>query len=195
MRLTPIFAVLLVAAMLSGCAARTGELPAGVVRIAPTVSLIMPRPGDLARTLEAVQLVTARYGEQVFVFEGHVSATPERFLLVSLDSVGRKAMTITWTDAGIAYEAAPWVPEQLRPENILADIVILYWPETSVRRALVGGTLRVEPNRRSVVADGTYVIRADFQPTRLGEPWSGTVHYENVAWGYALDVQSQEAGQ
>lgn len=190
-----ILGLVLLATTLGGCVARNGGMPAEAVRIAPTVTLVMPHPGDLGRSLEAVQLVTAHYGDQTFVFESHLSATPKRFLLVGLDTVGRKAMTITWTDAGIAYEAAPWVPEQLRPANILADIVVLYWPAASVRRALSGGTLDTGPERRSVIAGGQEVIRAEYRPTRPGDPWSGRLHYENRAWGYALDVESLEAGR
>jgi hypothetical protein len=190
-----ILGLVLLAAALGGCAARNDGMPADAVRIAPTVTLVMPRPGDLGRSLEAVQLVTAHYGDQTFVFESHLSATPERFLLVGLDTVGRKAMTITWTDAGIDYEAAPWVPKELRPANILADIVVLYWPEASVRHALSGGTLDAGPKRRSVIAGAQEVIRAEYWPTRPGDPWSGRLHYENRAWGYTLDVESLETGR
>jgi hypothetical protein len=190
LKLTGVFAILLA---LGACAARTGDLPPDRVRVAPGVTLELPSPRELARSFEAVQLISARYGDQTFVFESHVSATPERFLLVGLDTLGRKVMTITWTDAGIAHETASWVPEQLRPANVLADIVLLYWPEESVRRALRGGLLKVGHDRRDVIADGHDVIWAEFQPSIAGDPWSGHLHYENVAWGYALDVQSMEA--
>jgi hypothetical protein len=178
---------------LAGCAARTGELPDNAVLVAPTTAMVIPRPADLARTVEAVQLVSARYGGQTYVFESRISVTPDQFRLVSVDSLGRKAMTIVWTSGGVYYETAAWVPQQLRPENVLADIVLLYWPEDTVRRSLIGGSLRSTEAHRTIVADGKDVIRADFQPQRSGDPWSGTLHYENLAWGYALDIQSQEA--
>jgi hypothetical protein len=177
---------------LAGCVARTGELPYNAVRVAPSTAIVMPTPADLARSVEAVQLISAHYGDQTFVFESRISITPERFFLVSVDSLGRKAMSITWTGGGIYYEAAAWVPEQLRPENVLADIVILYWPEDSVRRALIGGTLQAAPQRRAIVANNKDVIRAEFRPTRPDDPWSGTLRYENLAWGYSLDIQSLE---
>ncbi|MGE5540455.1 MAG: DUF3261 domain-containing protein [Gemmatimonas sp.] len=181
--------------LLGGCAARTGELPANAVRIGPSTAIVMPAPADLDRSIEAAQLATARYGDQTFVFETRISVTPDMFRLVSVDTLGRRTMSIAWTGGGVYYEAASWVPEQLRPENVLADIVLLYWPEETVRHALVGGTLQVAPGRRTVVADGKDIIRAEFHPARAGDPWTGTLHYENVAWGYVLDIQSQEGGQ
>jgi hypothetical protein len=184
--------VLALLAFVAGCVARGGELPDNAVRVAPTTALVMPAPADLSRSVEAVQLITAHYGGQTFVFESRISVTPEVFRLVSVDSLGRKAMSITWTRGGIYYEAAAWVPEQLRPENVLADIIILYWPDDTVRRGLIGGSLRASDGRRAIVADGKDVIRAEYHPKTPGDQWSGTLHYENLAWGYALDIQSQE---
>ena len=179
---------------LAGCATRTAKMTDESVLIGPELTLVMPHPGELNRTFEAVQLVSARYGERTFVFESHLSASPGHFLMVGLDSVGRKAMTITWTDTGISYEAAPWVPEQLRPQNVLADIVILYWPETSVHRSLIGGTLTTGLNTRSVMIGDKEIIHIDYQPTHPGDLWSGRLNYKNLAWGYELDVQSLESG-
>jgi hypothetical protein len=161
--------------------------------IAPNVTLSIPQPSELNRSLEAVQMVTAHYGDQTFVFEGHLSATPERLLMVALDSLGRKAMTITWTETGITYETAPWVPEQLHPANVLADIVLLYWPESSVRHSLSGGALTRDASTRSIMAGEQEVIHIDYQPTRSGDLWSGRLHYKNLAWHYELDVESIES--
>jgi hypothetical protein len=183
----------LILVLTAGCVARTGQLPDNAVLVAPKTAVVMPSPAALDRSVEAVQLISAHYGGQTYVFESRISVTPERLRLVSVDSLGREAMKIVWTSGGIYYEAAPWVPEQLRPENVLADIIILYWPEATVQSALIGGSLRLADGHRTVVADGRDVIRADFKPQQSGDPWSGTLHYENLAWGYALDIQSKEA--
>jgi hypothetical protein len=182
------------ALLLAGCATRSTEPPPGAVQIAPNLTLVMPRPSDLGRSFEVAQLVIAHYGDQSYVFEGHLSATPERFLMVGLDTTGRRAMTITWTDGAIIYDAAPWIPAQLRPQNILADMVLLYFPDEVIGRALAasGGTVATGPSRRSIVADGEEVVIADYQPTTPGDPWSGHQHYRNLAWGYDLDIQTAE---
>ncbi|HLN26006.1 MAG TPA: DUF3261 domain-containing protein [Patescibacteria group bacterium] len=177
---------------LAGCAQTPAALPPGTVRIAPDLTLVLPHPGELGQTLEVTQLVTAHYGERTFVFEGHLSATPDRILLVSLDAMGRKAITVTWTDAGLDTEVAPWLPDGIRPENMLADIVLLYWPEASVRHALAAshGTLDASKQSRSVGVGGKEVIHADYQPGAGGDPWSGSLRYRNLPWGYELEVQS-----
>ena len=187
----PIAAVMLA---LAGCAQvePPAALPPGTVRIAPDLTLVLPHPGELGQSLDVTQLVTAHYGERTFVFEEHLSATQDRILLVSLDAMGRKAITVTWTAAGIDTEVAPWLPEGIRPENMLADIVLLYWPEAAVRQALAAshGTLEASRQSRSVGVGGKEVIHADYQPGADGDPWSGSLRYRNLPWGYALEVQS-----
>lgn len=189
------FAISILAGLvLAACADRPAEPPPGSVRVGPGVVLVLPKPAELGRTVEATQLITAHYGEQTFVFEAHLSATPERLLLVGLDPMGRKMVSVTWSDVGIRIEAAPGLPRQLHPENMLADIVMLYWPEDSVRRALAdsGARLTVGPHSRSVTALGAEVIHADFDSD---DPWSGTLKYRNIPWGYGLEVKSVEVSR
>lgn len=163
------------------------------IDIAPGLSLIMPSPGSLGRLVEADQLVVARYRTQTVAFEGRVSASAERFDLLCIDPFGRKAMRIRWTDAGIDGSKATGVPADLRPENVLADLVMLYWPAPVVARALApsGGMLEAGAAARSVRLRGAEVIHAAFQPGADGDPWNGSVRYRNLPLDYELTIQSR----
>ncbi|PKU24599.1 DUF3261 domain-containing protein [Telmatospirillum siberiense] len=178
--------------ILAACASEPA--PVAPVKVAPDLSLTLPRLNDLGRRVEASQMLIAHYGEQSYPFEGRLSATPERFLMVGLDPMGRELLRITWTPGGVEYSAAPWVPNSMRPENILVDIVLLYWPEDVVRAMLVraGATLESGPRSRSILAGGREVMRADYQPVSGDSPWTGRLHYSNLAWGYSLDIQTVE---
>lgn len=182
------------ATLLGGCAMRSAERDTGRIQIAPNLVLVLPRPGDLGQSFEITQLVTARYGKESYVFEGHLRATPDLFLMVGLDLTGRRAITITWTDAAIAYEAAPWVPGAIRPENILADMILLYWPTAVLRRALLNPDVLVseDATRRSISFDGQELIVADYQPTASTDRWSGRQHFSNLGWGYELEIETME---
>ncbi len=182
------------AALLSACAAsQPSQEPVvdGVVRVAPHLSLVLPKPSSLGRTLEATQLVTAHYGDQTYVFEGHISASGNTLVLLGLDTLGRRAMTLTWSDNGLKTETAPWLPNQLRPENMLADIVMLYWPDDQVNAALApsGGRLVANKRSRAIFDRDGEVMHADYSSD---DPWNGSLSYRNLAWGYGLDVQSVE---
>ena len=184
--------VILFAIILNACAQHSTDQPGRSIHISPDLTLILPRPSELAQSVEATQLVTARYGAQSYAFEGHISATPERFLMVGLDSLGRRSMTITWTEAAITYEAAPWLPPQLRPENVLADMVLLYWPDISVQRALEssGGSVISTPGSRTITKNGKPIVLIEYDLATDGSFWSGRLSYRNLAFKYDLEVLS-----
>ncbi len=190
------FPVLLVL-LLAGCATTPPPVsPEEAARpmIAPKQMLTLPRPADLGRSVQAVQLITFRRDDQTLVFEGHLSITPERLLLVGIDSLGRRTMTLTWTETGLTAEAAPWLPPAVRPGSMLADIVLLYWPAAAIRASLPpGGELIESSNRRQIVLDGNTIldIRYGFD---IGRRWSGRLRYANFSWGYEIEVQSEESG-
>ncbi len=161
--------------------------------IGPGQRLNVPRPADLGRRILATQLITLRGYGQTFVLEVNLSVTKERVTLVGLDGMGRRAVTIIWTGQNVSAETAPWVPETLRPGSMLADIILIYWPEAAVRRALPdGGALLQEAHGRTIQVNGKDVLRVDYGSAAGAAPWNGTLHYSNLAWGYEVDVQSSE---
>jgi len=183
------FYSLALVALLAACAAPPATYR---VHIAPSLDLALPPPGALGRTLEATQLVTAHYRNRTLVFEGHISTRPDQVLLVVFDAFGRTALSVTWSDSGLTYTEAPWLPAIVRPQNMLADVVVLYWPEQVVRDALQasGATLVTTTGARVVTMDRREIIRAEYQPAAPGETWAGHARYRNLPWGYDLDIES-----
>ena len=183
--------VLLWAALLAACAAPVPDLPP--VPIAPHLAVALPSPAEAPPARQVVQLVTARYGARTIVFQAYLRPWDGAVRLTCLDSLGRVAMTVLWTAAGLAVHREPWVPAELKPENILADIVLIYWPEAVVRSMLAGGgaVLRTGPDSRTVSQQGQDVIRMTYHRPPAGSPWDGRVDYRNEAFGYTLDIQSR----
>ncbi|CAA7627917.1 conserved membrane hypothetical protein [Candidatus Terasakiella magnetica] len=177
----PMTRLFVVLAVLCGACAAPMETPTDRVRVAPGLSLALPAPGDLGRTVEAFQMISARHGAETFTFEARLSVTSERVLMVGTDSMGRRALTLTWVPGRVAVERAAWLPEGLRPENILADMVMIFWPEAVLRRALDGAVRQSGHQRR--IGD---VIEVLWE----GEPWSGTARLRNLAWDYELEIRS-----
>jgi hypothetical protein len=164
------------------------------VTIAPDLVMILPRPSDLGRDVRMDHLVTARYGERVISFEGHIEVTGGDFRMAVIDALGRQALRVEWTGEDIVYSPAPWMPEALQPRNILADLVLIYWPPEVLRRALAPAhaSLAVTPGCRAVVRDGVEIIRVDFFPGDSGDSAPGRVSYRNLAFGYSLDIRAVE---
>ena len=189
-------AVLAAGLGLSCCTAagpNPADSPAGQVTVAPGIVYCLPSPAALERSVEAFQLITVRHGYDTFAFETRISVTPARVLVVGIDMLGRRAMTIEWTGGNLKVEAAPWVPPQLRARNVIADIMMLHWPAAAVQAGLKPGTTMrdTDPAHRVIVADGRDMISID-RIAGVPGSWSGQWTYRNVGWGYDLDIQSAE---
>lgn len=176
-------------ASLASCAAP--QPPRDGVPIAPGVTMRLPGADELGRSVEAAQMVRARYQGRDIVFEGQVSITPERLLLACIDPFGRPALTMRWERERVSAQVADTFPPSLHPENMLADIMLIYWPQASLCRSLTGSNAVVidEPNRRIVLSSQQPIIRIDYGSS---DRWNGTAAYESLSWGYSLDVQSEE---
>jgi hypothetical protein len=170
--------------------------PAGqsqVAEFAPGRVLALPLPADFGRTVEAAQMLSAKYDGQTFLFEGRISITPERLVLVGVDAMGRRAMTATWDGRSLSIESAPWLPASVRPGSMLADVVMLYWPEAAVRKALTptGCKLLTTAKTREVRCGEDTVLTAKYD-WPAGAKWNGTLQYSNLAWRYEIAAQSKE---
>ncbi|CAA7626547.1 DUF3261 domain-containing protein [Magnetospirillum sp. UT-4] len=165
---------------LAACAAPPP--PGDTVELAPGITLVLPAAAELGRSVEAVQMVTARYAEESWTFEARLSVNAKGLRLACLDAMGRRALSVTWADGRLAAERLPWVPDELRAENMLADIVLLYWPEEVVRRALKGAELSQDGTGRRI-GDAVAIAWA-------GDPWNGAARLRNAAWNYELDISS-----
>ena len=186
---------LFVLAMVSSCAAlRSDGESDRTAAIAPGLTVTLPCPVGLQRPVRASQIVTLRHGDQAITFQGNIEAGPTGFTLVGLDMLGRRALTVHWTDNALTAEKASWLPEDFDPRNMLADIVVIYWPEGVVRRMLrdAGGALEAGPRYRAVTIGGREVVRVAYNPSESSS-WSGEAHYVNTAWGYQVDIRSVEA--
>ena len=187
------------ALLLAGCSALPTAIEAPADANAPLIApgqvLALPRPADVGRRIMAAQLITVKRGAQTFAFEGHLNVRPDRVVFIGLDSVGRRAVTIEWNGRDISAEVAPWLPDTVRPGSLLADLILIYWPEQSVRNALPpGGELVQDPHSRTIRIAGREVLHADYD-WAIGARWNGNLRYSNFAWGYQIEVQSSEIRQ
>lgn len=186
--------------LLAGCTG-TQALPPSTpplqqVLVAPDVLLTLPPPHTLGRPLEAVQLVIARHGTDIFTFEGRLSITPDTLTLVGSDLLGRRAMTLHWDGQTLQVDQAPWLPTSLPARNILADIILLYWPLETLKAHLADATAEDWSS-----ANGTYgrTVLHRNQPLieirHDGPVWSGASGLTNLVWSYTLTIRSQEVLQ
>jgi hypothetical protein len=195
-----VVAAFLIFASLTACThlstGQGGNAADTVAILAPDLRLDLPEPAAMGRSIEAVQMVSAHRDGKTMVFEAHLSITPERVLLVGVDPTGQRLMTVTWRGTGITVEKSPFLPKEVQPGAMLADLVALYWPEDVVRQVLAksGATLTADAAGRQVLLHGKPVLQATYQ-NGSSDPWKGGLHYRNLAWGYDIDVQTLQVSK
>jgi hypothetical protein len=179
----------------TGCAARYAASP-GSTAIAPGLQFAIPTGRELGYSVDSTQLITAHVRDQTQVFQAYVSATPDKVTVIAFDPFGGRALTVIATDDAIHTEVAPIVPAVLRPGNILADIAIVYWPATAVRRGLAGtsATLYDDDRERTIIDNGHEVVNVTYD-TPHENTWTKAAHLHNIAFGYELDLQSSVAAK
>ena len=182
---------LVAGAVLAAC--ETPEPDVARVPLAPGVSMLLPRPGELGRMVEAAQMIEISHGEQKFALEGRLSISPQRLLLVATDALGRRALTTSWNGTTLDAELAPWMPGALRAANVIGDIVILFWPDEVLARVLAPAkaTLASGTDGRVIAAGGRDIVRVQYRPNRSAA-WNGTAVCTNLAWGYRLSIRTAE---
>jgi Protein of unknown function (DUF3261) len=161
--------------------------------IGPDTAIVLPKPAEMGRSLEVVQLVTLRFAGQSLTFDARLSITPDRLVLVGIDGMGRRAMTVAWNGETMTVETAPWFPSAARPSSMLSDVVVLFYPIGAVRRALAasGCELAITKRTRVVRCGEVDIIQAEYDEQSTAV-WNGKLRYWNLAWGYEAEVRSAE---
>lgn len=178
-------------ALLSACASGRHE-DSNIQTLAPGITLRLPDAPSFGAAANVVQLVQARYGDQHQTFQSAIESGAGQFTVLMTVPSGPRIMRVDWRDGSIVVKKEPIAPANLSPERILADLMLVYAPPDILRAALVGGTLAVteEGRARKVLKDGREVISVTRPP---GDIWNGRATLTNLAYDYALDIQSQRA--
>jgi hypothetical protein len=102
-------------------------------------------------------------------------------------------MTVVWNGDTVTVETAPWLPAAARPTNMLADVVVLFFPIATVRQALEGAgcELAITKRTRVVRCGEADVIQVEYDE-QSSALWNGKLRYRNLAWGYEAEVRSAE---
>ena len=126
---------------LAACAQVPSFAPSKLVQLAPDVAFELPEWKLPSRPIEAMQLLKVRYGEKTFSLQVRLSLTEDELSLLALDSVGRRAFNLHWSETGIQSGRADWLPTTLKAENVLSDIIMAFWPEQILERGIRGKNL------------------------------------------------------
>lgn len=189
-------AFLAIAAGLLGCGTLGNELSGPEPAALPPALLILPIPPGYPSELAAVQHIRAVHAEDRYDFEAFLRVGSAQVTIVLALPFGPRLATIDWSTTGIETRREQALPhtglplaELLRPENVLADIVLAFWPETAVRASLAPEVvLDVEPDIRQLSYRDSPAVTVRHAG---GDPWGGETTVVNHLLGYRLAITSR----
>ena len=182
-----LLAGLVMALAIASCAETTAP---DEVSIAPSLYFKLPDHATLGKRVDVAQLVTVSVMGQAFSFETRLLIDHGNLLLIATDPAGRRALTIRRLRQGpIEVERADWVPALVNASNILADIMLIYFPGRLIQPAFQTPVMIEDKARgRMISRDGQLLVSIDYAKTG----WHGQATLTNHIRGYAITVRSFE---
>jgi hypothetical protein len=174
---------------LAACAQIPKDHAQNRVQLAPDISFELPEWTVPERAVEAVQLLKARYADKTFSLQVRLSLSSEKLSLLALDSLGRRAFMLTWSKSGIHSERANWLPDNVKAENVLGDIVMAFWPEQSLQTGTKGtdAVWSFTPTQRRL-----FKAEVPIMTITTSTGWDGHLKILNHVRSYEIDIRSTE---
>jgi hypothetical protein len=149
-----------------------------------TVGLLPPSALD--RSFESYQQIEGSYRGETYYLDAYVQADKQHFDMVAFNSFGTKVFEMEYAGGSVRYSTT-FSPGGMKPEYILADFQLCFFPSDAVGRNLRAAGLSFEERRegeavvRTVSADGQLII--EIRRT------AGEVRYRNLLRGYQYIVR------
>lgn len=175
---------------LAGCSLQP-QVP--VVYLSGLHKIELPLPRELGRTVSLEQRVTAEFRGDVNDMLVALDVAAEEVRMVALTPFGAKLFSVFYQPPLIETEVSPLLEKRVKPEYILADLMLAYWPTEVLRGYLNRAGLSIDDNGsnlRVISLSDTAVIRVEYGDgdDRLK---SGVV-YHNIKRDYRLTMQTLE---
>ncbi|HEY9547675.1 MAG TPA: DUF3261 domain-containing protein [Solimonas sp.] len=148
-------------------------------------------PASLGASLQAEQVLHVAYGSDEHSLQCVVRDDAKSLSLICLTGMGQRVFTLDYDGSDLKTWRAPFAPDAIDPQRIVADLQFAYWPLPALKSAWqIGETQVIEPRpglRRLIHGDRivaeVHSATADRFPARL---W-----LVNFVYGYPLDIDSQ----
>jgi len=182
--------LLLLTILISGCALLR---PQGATPLPGGGAWKPLTPAQLGRSLSVTQRVTGEFGEHRAVLVFYLEVAGDHLALVGTTPDGTELFSLEQNGETVAVTTSPLLPPQMRPQAVLADLQIAFWPAAAVAQGLSGSGLVLNETRtengieRSLSRAGETVIAIRY---RADDPWRGAVEFDQRAWHYRYTVET-----
>jgi hypothetical protein len=173
---------LLALLFLAGCATQ--------VQHAPKVSLASPAAVS-ARS--ASQVIHAVYGARAVTLSTAIQLDAAGLNVVGVTATGQRLFTVSWNGTAVSARKSAFVPDNVDPERVLADVQLALWPLPDVQAAFGRAGLEVtEPfaGVRRLRRGDALVAEVHYASA---DPWNGRLWFVNFEYDYSLTIDTTVA--
>jgi hypothetical protein len=145
---------------LAGCSGPASHDPPGTATIARGTVLVLPMPPAFPEPRQFDHIVSARFGRHEMLFESLADMGPDRVAVTITAPNGPRLATIDWSKGGIKGDRAATIPGRLRDENLLADMMLVFWPAKAIEAAMrpAGSVIDHPDGSRSISVNGRMIV-------------------------------------
>jgi hypothetical protein len=185
----------LVVMLLAGCAHSPPREPSSPAIPAPapaSPSLPSPffaPPGALSAR-SASQVIHAAYGSRVATLRTAIQVDAAGLKVVGVTASGMRLFTASFDGTRVSTERSPFVPKEVSPERVLADMQLALWPLSSLQSGYADSGQNVSepfPGLRRVMRGERLVAEVHYA---TDDPWTGRLWFVNFEFGYSLTVDT-----
>lgn len=144
-------------------------------------------PATLGKALRLQQHLTIERQGRIEDLDAALEIDAEQLDLVGL-RLGQRIVALHFDGRELHSWRHPWVPEQLRGEDVLEDLQLTLWPIDAIARALPDGWSISETGRQRVLRlfdEPIMVIDYSAEPR-----WIGKIVLTNLRYDYRLTIDS-----
>jgi len=165
--------------ILSGCATP--------VQHAAKVTLASPA-GLSARS--ASQVIHAVYGARSMTLSTAIELDAASLKVVGVTATGQRLFTASWDGTAVSAQKSAFVPDNVDPERVLADVQLALWPLPAVQAAFGKAGLEVtEPfaGVRRLRRGDALIAEVHYAGA---DPWNGRLWFVNFEFDYSLTIDT-----
>jgi hypothetical protein len=189
-------ALVLVPLILSGCSLSHTELEQSlltqdnksVIEMGRTTKLEVNRIWPLTVQGTYLQNVKTTVQGQEYAFSVHLTLESNKIECVAYNEIYGRLYHLTWTPTAITWETSEHISATVKPENVMADFLLIHLSFEQLKSSLIGATVREENNQR-IIEGHSGVLRKINRQNPIKGMWQSAMLY-NPEFDYKLDIQT-----
>jgi hypothetical protein len=150
-------------------------------------------PPDVLSPRSASQVIHAAYGSRVATLRTAVQIDAGGLKVVGVSATGMRLFSAAYDGKRVTAERSPFVPKEVSPERVLADMQLALWPLAALQGAYASSGETVSephPGVRRVIRGDRLVAEVHYA---TDDPWNGRLWFVNFEFGYSLTIDTSPA--